>query len=255
MAYGDAQETYRLLPGELCGKAADNGHDFLVEVNGSFRCPAPGMEPEIRCPDLECHRAAAQSAGTQTPAHFLCQVPERCQACISAKEIFRIRLFPAQGLPFFVRNHGTVVQTLRKAQQRFGIPARQRTQERGRTGSQLADCCDAQTVQGRCCLLADAKDTPDRKGCDPGFGRFRTDDGEAVRFFHVTGQLGQEFIGRQSYGSGEPCGFPDGGFDLWPQGNDPARESFHTGHIEKGFIDGNRFHTGRKLVEDVPDPV
>ena len=78
-----------------------------------------------------------------------------------------------------------------------------------------------------------------------------TNHRQPVRFFHVGGQFGQQFIGRHPYRTGQ-SNFPmNGGLECRPALSAPRciPPKPRVRYVEKGFIDGRHFHTFRKGLE------
>ncbi len=207
---------------------------------------------EITVPDFNRHRAARQARLAEAPARLARQIQDPVVASLVSHQVVFKRRFLADGFGFLLRHDRPVVQPSGQIADPPGVAAENLPQNHAIGPDQLADSDDAELLQFPRRLRADAKNLADRHGRQQALGLPGGNTDEAMGFAQIRRQFGEKFVRRQSHGSTQVQFSGNPGLYL-PRDVLGAAEPLHAGQVEKGFIDGQLLHQGRRLPEDVHD--
>jgi hypothetical protein len=120
---------------------------------------------------------------------------------------------------------------------------------------ELADGVDAGFVEGGTSDFADAPDSVDGERGEEisDFVGVAGNEGQAVGFVEVAGELGEKLVVGDTDGGGEPGLFEDVAPDLYGDLFAGTVDAVGPGDVEKGFVDGERLDERGVLFKDAED--
>ena len=152
-----------------------------------------------------------------------------------------------------VRNHRTIVDAGRALLQAFGVAAEQGPQPRRRGLAQVTERVDAECLDFRCRLRAEAEQFSNGQRVEQvAHVRFAHDD-EAVRLAQVGCDLGDQLVGRNAHGRSEFRPLTDAALDFARNVLRAAEGALARGHVEKRLVERESLHQRRELVEHGED--